>query len=298
MQSARGCCLCTHRTPHSSLLCSGSPVDCRAKESLRPLDHCSLEGRMWERQKWTNKRRQERDHDLCEQIMSKGGRKLLMRLDEFKPVKNGNKEWMRVRTTYCDSRVWERGQAVLLATWTVEMHPVQQRAYPPAFTVSIPVLHSRFPSPCQVTLPTNRGHIVVQSDGGGALAVQTAVGHMQGKDVGVSMAQDALPQHQVHAVTSCGGGGQVQDQSLILQRHGTPALTGGERRISLKAGYIWWFPQKYKGVNKLNEQQLAFIKGKYNSVSLLNLFWCLPYCVWFITEQTFGARSKVAGSAN
>lgn len=110
------------------------------------------------------------------------------------------------------------------------MYPVHQCAYPPASTVSVPVVHSRFPSPSQVTLPASRGHIVVQRDGGGALAIQAAVGHVQSEDVGVFMAQHALPQHQIHAITSCGGGRGVQDQSLVLQRHGTPALTDRERK--------------------------------------------------------------------
>lgn len=73
----------------------------------------------------------------------------------------------------------------------------------------------------------------MERDGGDALAIQTVVGHVQGEDVRVSEPQDTLPQHQVHAVTSCGGGGGVQDQSLVLQCHGTPALTGKETR-----GYI------------------------------------------------------------
>ncbi|TNN69448.1 hypothetical protein EYF80_020282 [Liparis tanakae] len=76
-----------------------------------------------------------------------------------------------------------------------------------------------------VTLPARRGHVVVQSDGGGAVAVQTAVGHVQREVVGVPVAEDALPQHQVHAVAPRGGGGGVQDQHGLglaghaLQRH-------------------------------------------------------------------------------
>lgn len=113
------------------------------------------------------------------------------------------------------------------------MHPVQQCAYPPTSTVTVPVLHSRLSTGCQVTLPASWGRIVVQSDGGGALAVQTDVCNMQGEVVGVFVAQDALPQHQIHTVTSCGGGRGVQDQSLVLQRHGSPALREREREKRL-----------------------------------------------------------------
>lgn len=104
------------------------------------------------------------------------------------------------------------------------MHSVQQRAYPPHLAVSVPELGSGLPAGRQVTLAARRGHVVVQGDGGGALAVQAAVCDVQGEVVGVAVAQDALPQHQVHAVASCGGGRGVQDQSLVLQRHGTPPL--------------------------------------------------------------------------
>lgn len=93
-----------------------------------------------------------------------------------------------------------------------------------------------------MTLPTGRGRIVVQRDGGDALAIQTAVGHVQGEDVGVYVAQDTLPQHQVHAVASSGGGGGVQHQSLILQCHGTPALRDGdgpEKEILITASFPW-----------------------------------------------------------
>lgn len=72
---------------------------------------------------------------------------------------------------------------------------------------------------------------MMQCDGGSAFAIQTAVSHVQGEDVRVSVAKDTLTQHQIHAVTSCGGGGGVQYQSLILQRHGTPALRDVERTI-------------------------------------------------------------------
>lgn len=43
MLSAPGCCLCIHRSLRSSLLCSVSPADCKAKGSPRPRDHCNLE---------------------------------------------------------------------------------------------------------------------------------------------------------------------------------------------------------------------------------------------------------------
>lgn len=123
----------------------------------------------------------------------------------------------------------ETTHTFLPPTWAIEMYAVQQGVYPPAFTVSIPVLYSCLSSPSQVTCPASWGHIAVQHDGGDTLSIQSAVGHMQGEDVGVIVVKDALSQHQIHAVTSCSGGGGVQDQSLVLQRHGAPALKDRQR---------------------------------------------------------------------
>lgn len=94
------------------------------------------------------------------------------------------------------------------------------------------MLLAGFPSPPQVTLSPIWGHIVVKSDGGSSLAVQTVIGHMKREIVGLPEVQHALPQNQVHAVASCGGGGGVQDQSVVLKRHGTPALRESELAFS------------------------------------------------------------------
>lgn len=108
------------------------------------------------------------------------------------------------------------------STWAVEVNLVQQSLYPPA--VSTLGHRAHLARPRQVTLATFGGRVVVQSDRGSAFTIQTAVRHVQGEDVGFIFTQDALSQHQIHAVTSCGGGGGIQDQGLVVQRHGTPPL--------------------------------------------------------------------------
>lgn len=113
------------------------------------------------------------------------------------------------------------------------MDPIQQRPDPPA--VSVPVEYSRLPCSCQVTLPAFWGHVVVQYDRRSSLTIQTAVSHMQREDIGVFVPQDSLSQHQVRAVTPSGGGGRVQDQSLVVQRHGAPVLNATEGEQTLAA---------------------------------------------------------------
>lgn len=75
---------------------------------------------------------------------------------------------------------------------------------------------------------------MVESDGGGSLAVQTVVGHVKGEDVGLSEVEHALPQNQVHAVANRGGGG-VEDQGVVLERRGAPALRDGGGTASGKS---------------------------------------------------------------
>lgn len=94
------------------------------------------------------------------------------------------------------------------------------------------MLLASFPSPPQATLSAIWGHVVVKSDGGSSLAVQTVICHMKSEDVGFPEVQHAPPQHQVHAVASRRGGGGVEDQGVVLKRHGTPAL--GDRVSSLR----------------------------------------------------------------
>lgn len=76
---------------------------------------------------------------------------------------------------------------------------------------------------------------MVESDGGGPLAVQAVIGHMESEDVGFAEVQHAPPQHQVHAIASRRGGGGVQDQGVVLKRHGAPALRDRVSRPSVKS---------------------------------------------------------------
>lgn len=73
------------------------------------------------------------------------------------------------------------------------MYSVKQCAYSPDSIVK--VLESHFVFPSQMTLPTSWGHIVMQSDRGYPLTIQTVIGHTQSENVGVIVAQDTLPQN-------------------------------------------------------------------------------------------------------
>lgn len=128
-----------------------------------------------------------------------------------------------------DKHVLRRQDTFLCPTRAIEMYAVHQRVYPPAFTVSVPVLYPCLSPTSQVTRPASWGHIAGQHNGGDTLPIQSAVGDIQGESVGAVVVKDTLSQHQIHAVTSCSGGGGVQDQSLVLQRHGTPALNDRQR---------------------------------------------------------------------
>lgn len=58
---------------------------------------------------------------------------------------------------------------------------------------------------------------------------------MQREYIRVFVPQDALSQHQVHAVIPRSGGGGVQDKTLVVQRHGTPTLNATEMKEMLEA---------------------------------------------------------------
>lgn len=65
----------------------------------------------------------------------------------------------------------------------------------------------------------------MELDVGHALAVHAVIGHVEAEYVGISVAEDALSQDQVHAVAARGGGVQIQHQRLVPAGHRRPTLT-------------------------------------------------------------------------
>lgn len=104
------------------------------------------------------------------------------------------------------------------------MDAVNQRLYPPHLAVPLAGVQAGLATAAQETLAPRRRLVVLQGDGGGALTIQAVVGHVQREDVGVVVVQRSPPQHKVHAIAAGGGGGRVQDQCVVLEGHGTPAL--------------------------------------------------------------------------